>query len=75
MVIDSDVGLGISADGVILLSGSTYSTDAMSSAGAYQPTISGPQDAFYAKFDLTGNGYMVLLRWAYVRMDHEYYHG
>jgi len=52
--IDSDVGLGISADGVILLSGSTYSTDAMSSAGAYQPSISGPQDAFYAKFDLTG---------------------
>jgi len=53
--IDSDVGLGISADGIILLCGSTYSTDAMSSAGAYQSLISGPQDAFYAKFDLSGN--------------------
>ncbi len=52
---DSDVGLGISADGAILLSGSTYSTDVMSSPGAYQSSISGLQDAFYAKFDITGN--------------------
>jgi len=52
--VGSDVGYGISGDGAgkIYIAGSTASSAAIATAGAYQSTIGGSTDAFIAKFDV-----------------------
>jgi hypothetical protein len=52
-----DIGLGIAVDslGAAYLTGSTSSTDFPTTAGAFDPSYNGNQDAFATKFDPAGS--------------------
>ena len=55
---DVDFGAGIAVDtsGNVYVTGSTYSSDFPTTAGAFQTTFSGFEDAFVTEFNPTGTG-------------------
>ncbi len=56
---DWGAGIATDADGNIILTGTTYSSNAIATVGVHQTTFGGTMDAFIAKFNTNG-----IIQWA-----------
>jgi hypothetical protein len=69
---DSGSGIAVSSTGIVYVTGSTTSINFPATAGAYQSTLAGTQNAFVAKINTANTGVNSLVYCTYLGNDYEY---